>query len=165
MKKIISPIIILLVIFTLTGCENEKKSDKNSNINDNLNVDLDESINDEEYSMEFTDKEFGTYTFTYDDDTDTVKIFKDGNKIHVIGEIDNYTFDFAFNLKDRFAVGDTKKFNVYYQYDENYTSSISFDELDDEGNSKAYTNLSINNGSLVAAGYGQETTTSTILYK
>ena len=135
---------------------------KNTNIDNNKQInDINNNSTNDEYDMPFTDKEFGTYK----NGADTVKIYKDGNKVHVIGTIDNYEFDFAFNLRERFNIGETKKFNVYYQYDENYSSSIYFDELDDEGNSKAYTNLAITDKTIVAAGYGHETTTSTILNK
>lgn len=134
----------------------------NKNIDDNKQInDINNNPTNDEYDMPFTDKEFGTYK----NGSDTVKIYKDGNKVHVIGTIDNYEFDFAFNNREKFNVGNTKKFNVYYQYDENYSSSIYFDELDSEGNSKAFTNLAITDKTIVAAGYGHETTTSTILNK
>lgn len=164
MKKILSLIVILSISLALTGCGNKETNNTNNggeNINNNIQQDDMNSPTNDEYAMPFTDKEFGTYS----NGADKVKIYKDGNKVHVTGKIDNYEFDFAFNLRERFNIGETKKFNVYYQYDENYSSSIYFDELDSEGNSKAYTNLAITDNTIVAAGYGHETTTSTILNK
>ena len=169
MKKVLYGMLLSIMIvgsvFLLTGCGSEEISE-NLNSYDSQDDAYYQGQNvseNEEYDMPFTDKEFGIYS----QNNDTVKIYKDGNKVHVTGKIDGYEFDFAFNLRDRYNIGETKKFNVYYQYEEKYSSSISFDELDDNGNSKAYTNLSINNNnnSMVCAGYGHDTTTSTILYK
>lgn len=173
MKKILSLIMILGLCFTLSGCGSETKNNgsksnpDNTNVNDNNVNDSDDNIDSESDNPLLDDDIYGTYSYTSDSgETNTVTVSKDNNKTHVNGSIDNYKFEFSFDSSDRFNVGETKKFNVYYMDGTEYSpTQIYFYELDSDGNEKAYTNLSITNGEIVAAGYGHPTTTSTSLFR